>query len=234
MILNVGLEHGYEGTSIAWALDFPGCYAAGKDAAEALVRLPQSLVNYADRIARRSAHPWLDLGNFDIRLADVWDVYYVNENYDPAMSGQEARAWFKHDWKPLTGEDIVRALELLAWSRADLLELASELSPEQLDREREGERWSIRGILRHVAVGDWWYLDRLDRAGVERSALPEDVFACLESTRARLRAELPAFAGLELVRGKQAEIWSPRKVLRRALQHELDHIGHISRLILEG
>ena len=29
------------------------------------------------------------------------------------------------------------------------------------------------------------------------------------------------------------EIWSPRKLLRRALWHELDHIGHIYKLLVK-
>ncbi len=29
---------------------------------------------------------------------------------------------------------------------------------------------------------------------------------------------------------KQGEFWSPRKLLRRAIWHELDHVGHIANL----
>jgi hypothetical protein len=31
--------------------------------------------------------------------------------------------------------------------------------------------------------------------------------------------------------GTDGEIWSPRKVLRRALWHERDHVEHIKKLI---
>jgi hypothetical protein len=31
--------------------------------------------------------------------------------------------------------------------------------------------------------------------------------------------------------GQDGELWSPRKLLRRALWHEMDHIKHIQKLI---
>lgn len=234
MLVRIGMENGIEGRSLAWALDFPGCFASGADETTALLRMPQALIAYAARIQARAASPWLELGNFDLRLLEVWDVYAVDEHYDLAEAGYEVNAWFKHDWKPLDRAEVLHGLELLAWNRQDLLELAAGLTAGQLDRERLGERWSIRGILSHVGGAEWWYLDRLGLAGMTRAALPKDPFERLAAARARLVEVLPDLAGRELVTGKQGELWSPRKLLRRILWHEQDHIGHISRLILEG
>ena len=233
MLIKIGMENGAEGNSIAWGLDYPGCYSMGRNESEALLRFPTAFLNYANRITRRAVEPWLEPGDFDIRLVEAWDVYCINEDYEVVPDGYEENAWFKHDWKPLTTLEIQHALEILCWGREDLLELVKDLTPAQMDRERPGERWSIRGILRHVAGAEWWYLDRLDLAGMTRDELPGDAFERLSIARSRLIEVLPQLAGKELVRGKEGEFWSPRKLLRRALWHELDHIGHISRLILE-
>ncbi len=65
----------------------------------------------------------------------------------------------------------------------------------------------------------------------ERSSLPKDPFQRLEVVRQRLIEALPSLAGSKQVLGVDGELWSPRKLLRRALWHEMDHIGHIVELL---
>ena len=48
--------------------------------------------------------------------------------------------------------------------------------------------------------------------------------------RGRLTAVLPGLEGREMVVGKEGELWSPRKLLRRALWHEINHRQHILKL----
>ena len=65
----------------------------------------------------------------------------------------------------------------LSWSREDLLEMVAGLTPSQMACEFEGERWSIAGILRHVANAEHWYLEPgWGLAASTRQELPEDVF----------------------------------------------------------
>jgi hypothetical protein len=45
--------------------------------------------------------------------------------------------------------------------------------------------------------------------------------------RARLVDVLPGLSGDEQVVARQGELWSPRKLARRALWHERDHAAHI-------
>ena len=119
---------------------------------------------------------------------------------------------------------------MLAWSRADLLASTSGLSAETLDTRYPNEHWSVRGILGHVANAEWWYLDRLGLAEGSRQELPADVFERLDAVRKRTNQVFTELAGAVRVEGKEGEFWSPRKLLRRAIWHEMDHIGHISRL----
>jgi len=91
---------------------------------------------------------------------------------------------------------------------------------------RTGERWSILGILGHVGGTEWWYLDRLGLA-IPREEVPEEPFEHLERIRAQLIKVLPGMAGSHQVVGVDGELWSPRKLLSRAVRHERDHSAHI-------
>ncbi len=228
----IGLENNTERRSIAWALDYPGCFAYGVDGPIALVSAPQALVAYQAWIAGHDPAAVPELGDFDVRLAEVWEGYSINDRYDLDVEGREVNAWFRHDWKPLQAEEVARGLRLLEWSRTDLLATVAGLPDDRLDAQYPKERLSIRGLLRHVANAEWWYLDRLDLAGCEREALPENELERLAYTRTRLNAVLPELVGAEKVLGKQGEFWGPRKLLRRVLWHEIDHREHIRKLLV--
>lgn len=232
MRIKIGLENNYEGRSLAWMLDYPGCFAYGKEGGEAILRAPQALLRYKEWVDSHAPDSWMkDLGDFDIHLEESFEVFTINRDFDLAGEGYEVNAWFRHDWKPLTAEDIQRGLRVLTWSREDLLELVAGLAPSQMNCEFEGERWSIAGILAHVANAEHWYLDRLGLAGTSRQELPEDVFERLGSVRQRLAIVLPTLEGSTTVLGVRGEFWSPRKLLRRAAWHEIDHIEHIFKLM---
>jgi len=231
MRIAIGLELNNEGRALAWALDYPGCFAYGVEGPDAVIALAKALVEYEQWTARHAGGPWLTLGDFDLRIVDTWEVYTIDDQYDRQDGGYAMNAWFLHDWKPLQAEEVERGLQLLHWSREDLLERVKGLSDEQMDRTYPGERWSIRGILRHVGGAEWWYLDRMGLAQGTRADLPKDPFDRLAYTRQQLESILPTLVGQERVVGKEGEFWSPRKLLRRTLWHELDHGFHIGKLL---
>lgn len=228
MIIRIGLENGIEGRSLAWALDFPGCFAYGEDGPAALMLIPRALIQYESWMWNHTQNPWVTLGDFDLRMVETFQVYTINPAYEVALEGYEVNAWFRDDWRPLTALEIQHGLEMLSWSRADLLACVSPLSAEILDRTYPGECWSVRGILEHIANAERWYLSRLGLAG----SPPEETYARLAAVRSRLIDVFPGLAGQVQALGVDGEFWSPRKVLRRALWHELDHIEHIFKLLL--
>jgi len=232
MLIQVGLENNPNGRSLAWALDLPGCFAYGEDGSQALIYLPLAVVKHQEWAVRHDPDCWLaNLADVNVRLVETFEVYTVNDAYELAQDGYEVESFFRHDWKPLTDVEIERGLRLLSWSRADLLEVVADLPPAKMEEKLPGERWSISGILGHVGGAEWWYLDRLDRAGLAREDVPKDPFERLSVVRKRLEQVLPSLAGVQQVVGKAGELWSPRKVLRRAIWHELDHVGHIRKLL---
>jgi len=233
MRILVGLENGMDGRPLAWALDHPGCYAFGEDSSSAVVNMAPAFLQYKAWIAHHTAESWLAaVQDVDIKLAEVWDVYNIDGDYNTVVNaGYEVNAWFRNDWKPLTRLEVRRGLQILSFSRTDLQESIKEIPAEELDRKYPNERWSIRGVLGHIANAEHWYVHRLGLTGVERRELPEDIFERLAVVRERLEQVLPAQEGIDLVRGKDGEFWSPRKMLRRAAWHERDHIGHIRKLL---
>ena len=232
MLIKIGIENNFENRSLAWVLDYPGCFAYGSTETEALIRIPQALVAFKSWLEGFTPDSWLqDLADFDIRLVETFQSHHLNEQYEPAPEGMNVGAWFHHDWLPLTGAEIEHALSVLRWAHQDLYEMAASLTRAQLDQEYPGERWNIRGILGHVANAEWWYLDRLSLTRTRRGELPEEIWKRLEFTLEQTLGAFPPLAGKEDVRGRAGELWSPRKILRRACWHALDHCQHIHKLI---
>lgn len=233
MTYRIGLENNIEGRSLAWVLGHPGCFAAGPTAEEALDRLPAALENYAAWIHQKSRRPWLELGEVEYIVEETWEDYRINEQFELVEGeGYEVNAWFLDDWKPLTETDVQRGLQILQWSRELLLESAAGLSDDALQQVLPGERWSIQGILRHVGGAEWWYLDRLGLAP-PRQQVPDEAYERLAMIRGSLADQLTALQEQNRVVGIDGEFWSPRKLLRRAAWHELDHVNHILRLRTE-
>jgi len=232
-VFRIGLENGTEGRSQAWVLGHPGCFAYGEDGPAALEAVPMAIQDYRHWIAAHTSESWFigdDVAGNAYQLDETWECYSISPDYELVHDGYEVNAWFRHDWKPLTTEDIQHGLLLLDWGREYLLETVRDLSTEILERTYPGERWSITGILKHIGGAEWWYQDRLGLA-FERQAVPEDPFTRLEVVRAHLVEILPELADSTRVFGVSGEFWSPRKLLRRAVWHEYDHITHIRKLL---
>jgi hypothetical protein len=234
MIFQAGVENNNEGRSIAWALEHPGCFAYGVNADGALLNLETALSRYAGWILHHDTRTWLSFADSEIEMEvnGVWDVYYINDDLDKVSEadGYSVESFFPYDWKPLTALEIKHALVMLAWSREDLLKPVLALSHEKREAEYPGERWSINGILGHVGGAELFYLDRIGLA-FPREQMPEEPQARLEKVHDHFVSMLPKMEGMKKVVGLEGELWSPRKVLRRALWHERDHTEHIRKLI---
>ena len=233
MIFRIGIENNNDDRTIAWALDHPGCFAYGGDSEEAQTNFLQSAREYREWIAQHE-EPWLDEGA-ELLVEETFDVYFITPLFERAERSRETymvESFFVHDWKPLVPHEIEHALKLLAWSRLDLTNLVQELTEEQLTRRYPDERWDINGILKHIGGAEWWYQERIGYPFPENEEdVPADPFERLQLVREHFNTLLPRLDGVDKVVGLQGEIWSPRKVLRRALWHERDHTEHIRKLL---
>lgn len=236
MIFRVGIENNNDDRTIAWALDHPGCFAYGQNSAEAQQNFVQAVRDYRSWI-RRHEEPWLD-DEVEVVIEETFTAYFINSAFERVEPGKDTymvESFFTHDWKPLVPHEIEHALKLLAWSRADLMGLVQELDVEQLSRPYPNERWAIDGILKHIGGAEWWYQERIGYPFPEEEVdVPSDPFERLRVVRDHFSSLLPRLDGVERVIGLEGEIWSPRKVLRRALWHERDHTDHIRKLLGQG
>jgi hypothetical protein len=233
MIFHIGIENNNDDRTIAWALAHPGCFAYGQDREEAQNNFPSAAREYAGWIAQHG-ESWLD-DEVEVVVEETFDSYFIKPTFERAERGKDTymvESFFLHDWKPLIPHEIERALKLLAWSRADLLRLVQELGDEKLSQTYPDERWPIRGILKHIGGAEWWYQERIGYPFPENEEdVPSDAFERLAVVRDHFTALLPKLDGIHKVVGLDGEIWSPRKVLRRALWHERDHTEHIRKLL---
>jgi hypothetical protein len=234
MIFQVGIENNNEGRSIAWALEHPGCFAYGMKGQAAVTNLEGALDRYAGWILRHESNSWLSFAENEIEfdINGTWDNYFINDDLDKASEadGYSVESFFPYDWKPLTTVEIKRALDMLTWSRDDLLKSVRGLSETKLSQTYPGERWSINGILKHVGGAEWWYLDRLGLA-FPRAEVPDQPLTRLEKVRKQFNFAIFKLSDVKQVVGVDGEFWSPRKILRRTLWHERDHTEHILKLL---
>ena len=233
MIFRLGIENNNDDRSIAWALNHPGCFAYGQNEEEAQRNFPPAAREYVDWIARHG-ESWLD-DKVEVVVEETFEAYFVNPGFERAVPGQDTymvESFFLHDWKPLVPPEIEHALMLLAWSRADLLSLVQGVEAERLNQSHLQERWNIHGILKHIGGAEWWYQERIGFPFPEQEDdIPADPFERLATVREHFTALLPRLEGVTKVVGLEGEVWSPRKVLRRALWHERDHTEHIRKLL---
>lgn len=234
MQIRIGLENNIEGRTLAWALDYPGCFAYGLDEAEALIRLPRALLKYEIWIKDHTSQPWIDFKDLDMRVVDRYETFCINDIYElvPEGQGYEINAWFVDDWRPLSEIEIERGLKIFHWQREELLAGLTTLDPEILEKEFPGQRWNILGIVKHVANAELWYLSRMGLTGLSRQDLLPDPEARLKQTAEQVDRVFPGFADQVRVIGIDGEFWSYRKILRRTLWHQRDHIEHIKELAL--
>jgi len=226
MLIRVGIEHNIEARTLAWALDFPGCFAYGADEAEALLQLPYNLLQFDYWVRLHTDQPWFELGNMDFHIDESFETFEVPFKQEPYI----VNAFFKDDLRPLTVEETEQALQVFTWQHQELLAGIEFADPAQLDLIKEGEHWSILGILRHLACAEVWYLQVL---GIEAQPPNEELSAVekIEYSYQLVLEKLPKLTESEVVTKFSEESWTARKFVRRLLWHRRVHIDHIKKLL---
>ena len=222
--LRVGLERGVEGRSLAWALNFPGVFAYGNSDAKALEALPQVFADFEIWLGQRSRTSRLPLANLEIPVEESFDVILTDENYP-------VNAFFEDDRYPLDAEEIENAAKIHSWQRQDLLAGVKDPEPELMTRMLPGQRWNINGILNHIGRTEIRYLYKLNLPLPREDLLVHNPFKILELSYGIVQKALPGLEGNTRVVDVDGELWSARKLLRRRLWHQRDHIEHIQQIV---
>jgi predicted RNase H-like HicB family nuclease len=215
----VTLEHGTDGSYLAWVHELPGCFVRGDKRAEVEKRLPATI---------RAFHDWLrTLGEAP---DEAFEVAIVSEVESVIEAAEDSEVLLDPDHAPLTEDEWRRIQNWLEHSRRDLLDMLARLSDEQLERRPEGSTRSIRQELIHIGFVELmyagWTFDLRSRSGLH---------AFLEWTRqiaqARMRelsaTDEGAVTYAEWAGAPRPEPWTARKAARRLIWHELLHLHPI-------
>lgn len=226
MIFRLALEEIEPGHWVAYALDLPGCFSRASEEQEAIARAPERIMQHFS---------WLAQHGISLLPKELSIETEVVERFLPYESPEEpdylVNAFFEDDLRPLGFWDVEVALRLMEWSRQDLFANVASLDEARLSEPIPGDYFGcIRGILRHIANAENWYLERME-LGLPHSSLPEEAFERLEVVRRNSLEKLPCLIGDTRLTQPSGERWSGRKIVRRLLWHERDHHTHIRQVL---
>lgn len=222
--LRYAVEVGPDDEAIAWVLDLPGCHI--------LTHLSRCEEN-----AKKAAEGYLSWLRWHGER--VKESTYRLERLEVIRSRENKRkgrtsVFFQADAEPVSLPYLQWCLQLMAFTRSDLLALVDGVSAETMNRRKFGEiGWTPKLYLQHIANAERWYLTKLwpKLPYLGRARTP---FERLERVRRLVREKLEGATDEErtrVIRVPDGEKWSLRKVLRRILYHELYHIRTIKALL---
>lgn len=196
-----------------WLATIPallGCNASGTTSEQAVANARRAFRAYRELLDARgvSIDHWRDLDP---------DTFPVVDTPGPLLPEDEG---------PLEEHELRDFLHVFEAQRAALVALVAGLAPDELERAPDAETWSVRQALEHMMNTQASLLSRLER-------WPTDPFNTLQAIHRlvfqRFTVMEPADTGV--TRTIAGRPWTVRRVMRRILEHEWEHYGHIREVI---
>lgn len=200
-----------DGTFLANVVDLPGCIARGATREEAVERVRANFGDYVELLRSRGV-----------------DLEHVS-GLDPAtfvVKEPEARHTYPEDFRGMREHELRDFLHQFEASRSALLALVRGLSQEQLETKPSPDDWSIRECLEHIAESEVTFLSRLE-------PWPTGDFATLQAAH-RMAFQRFSVMDAEDAKGEHRIMgnrWSARKVARRLLEHEYEHLQQVREVL---
>jgi predicted RNase H-like HicB family nuclease len=227
------LEIGPDGTG-AFVPDCPGCWVFGRTPESALRKVTDAVFEWFEWLGRHGEQPYTKAHEIEVVEGEILRV-----TYNPVEAGKP-EPLFWSEILPISREDIRRTIQLMGYSRDDLMKLVSGLDGKVLDWQPPENPRTIRNCLRHIGIVEWWYITRLDIDLPEE--LPEDVFELLNSTRETALCNLQnlpeeKWRGIYQPRkyidpeAVFCNLWTARKMLRRFVDHERLHARYVEKVL---
>lgn len=189
-----------------------GCNASGKTRDEAIANVRRAFRAYRELLDARgvSIEDWKDLDP---------DAFPVAET--PATA-----PLFPEDQVDLEEHDIRDFLHVFETHQAALMSLVSGLSQDEIERAPDANTWSVREALEHMMNTEASLLSRLER-------WPADPFNTLQAIHRIVFQRFTVMEPKDLkgtwtIRGRP---WNARRVMRRILEHQWEHYGHVKEII---
>ena len=188
----------------------PGCNASGKTRDEAIANVRRAFKEYTEMLAARgvSTDHWKSIEP---------DTLPVRET--------PADAVFPGEDQPLEEHELRDFLHQYEASRAAVMALLSRLSSEQIETPPDEKTWSVRQTLEHMLQTDITLLSRLEK-------WPADPFNAFQAAHRLVFQRFSVMEPEDWVDHKVGpNRFTTRKVMRRLLEHEFEHYGHIKEII---
>jgi len=223
-------------------VELSGCFSRGASRDEALSLLDEAVEG---RLA------WLMTRGLNYPHLSGFKV--IEEQHDVPELGESggAVALFKSDEAPVDEAYLGEALRLMQFSREEVLSAVEHLSEEELDACPIPRMRTVRRDITHIVDAEEWYISRLGPkyqsayednlrtmtearrlSAVERLRLTRD--AMIPALESALRdARQGPFTRIAYTRYPD-EQWTLRKVLRRFIEHEREHLGTIKIVLSES
>ncbi len=226
--INVYLEKAPKGKTMLHLLDYPGCIVKGQSSEDALSCLEEGVTSYMY---------WRKRHGYSIPEC-TYKYEVIEEKRGGPFNPGDSAAFFDNDEKPVSNLERDEWLRLLTASRQDLLTICNGMMEDSCTHTfelwSESPNWTVKEILLHIANAERFYITRLFEKGViPRTPRSKDIFHRLSLMRGNCIEILNNLTEEELnckvLQGK--EYWSARKVFRRFLEHEREHIGQILRIM---
>src|SRR4051794_24435768 len=230
--LRIALEPGYDAGRVGvWLLDVPGAFGWAASRERALSQTPSIAGGLRD---------WLLDHGETLDLPPFRGVDIVEEVAPTTLDGYERNATFEADRRPVTTEELARAVRWLAYARADLLDVAERVAAHErqhgpLPAEGDRAERASDDVLRHLAGAEVWLASRVDGSlryeGPPRDGDPRRY---LDATRAWTLEQLPVLVAHDPAAARtdgKGETWTIAKVLRRLVYHSLDHLRELERRV---
>jgi predicted RNase H-like HicB family nuclease/uncharacterized damage-inducible protein DinB len=188
----------------------PGCIASGKTREEAIAKARGAFREYR---ALLEAHGvaidhWKDIDP---------DALSVDESWTPPLVPREDEPFEEHEIR-----DFLHQYQA---SRAAVIALVKRLTPEQLEKAPDDATWSVRQALEHMMTTDIALLSRIEK-------WPDDPFTSYQAVH---RIIVQRFSVMEPDDWRDHSIsgrrWTSKRVMRRLLEHEFEHYGHVKEII---
>lgn len=231
-MLDIYLDFNKFGACTAYPLALMGCFAWGDDEAAALAAVPQAVADWRADMLRYGA--MVDA----IDTSELRVVERVSSD-EGVKDATFSSGLFEAEIRPISQGEINDTLELSTLIRNDLMTLIRGVDGNTLDFRPAADMPSIRKIVQHIGGADHWYTTRLMAENEvpsdwhEVEALPLRKF--LEEERRRVIAfmsdlneeQRSATFTCEHTCSRPTEVWTVRKIMRRMLVHEREHIAQI-------
>jgi len=231
----VYIEEG-QGGAMAHVAELPGCFAVGSDAAKAVGAAPRAIGSF---LAWLREHREPLVPEAYVTRPSVADLYVgeIRKEGAPFVADSKA-ALFDFDRETWDEKKVERLLRWLSYSRADLLSHIEGMSEAELKARYVQPDRTLWDSLWHIANAEYGYVNRIVEPSDESEAItdtePSDVRVRLEAVREILERRvrnLPAERRSGIIyptwANRPDEPWTLPKALRRALEHELEHLSEI-------